>query len=100
QAWGACEEGLRLFPLDAELRFRKASLLHLRGRLAEAVLAYHDLLERHEENHYKSVVAGISGYIARHNLAVVHQDQGDLARAEEQWRLAVREQPGYCRGWR
>jgi FkbM family methyltransferase len=100
RAAAACQEGLGLFPLDAELRFRNANLLHLRGQLAEAVAAYHDLFLRQEEAHYKSVVAGITGYLARHNLAVVYQDQGDFVRAEEQWRLIVGERPGYRPGWR
>jgi FkbM family methyltransferase len=100
QAWDACQSGLRLHPLDAELRFRKAHLLHQRGRLDEAIEAYHDVLERHEEDHYKSIVAGISGYIARHNLAITYQDRGEPAKAEEQWRRVVAERPAYRLGWR
>ena len=100
QAWQVCQQGLQLFPLDAELRFRKANLLHTRNQLDDAVRAYLDLLENHEPKHYKSVVAGISGYIARHNLAIVYQDQRNLACAEQQWRLIVQQRPNHRAGWR
>jgi FkbM family methyltransferase len=98
-AWDACQEGLRKFPLDAELRFRKAILLHYQGRLEEAVQTYQDLLQNQEERHFASVDRGITGYIARHNLALVYEAQGDLARAEAQWRLVVTEMPRYRPGW-
>jgi tetratricopeptide (TPR) repeat protein len=100
EAWQACREGLAKFPLDDELRFRQGVLLHQRGRLTEAVQAYLDLLERREGPHFGSVVAGIAGHLARHNLALVHRDLGDLSREEEQWRRVVEEKPGYRPGWR
>jgi tetratricopeptide (TPR) repeat protein len=95
EAWEACERGLRVFPLDAELRFRRADLLHALGRLPEAVEAYHDVLERHEPAHYTSVVEGVSGHLARHNLALVYEDLGDLAKAAEQWHRIAEEVPDY-----
>jgi GT2 family glycosyltransferase/tetratricopeptide (TPR) repeat protein len=98
-AWQACLEGLQLFPLDDELRFRKGTLLHARGRLQEAVAAYLHLLTEREEAHFSSVVAGIAGHLARHNLALVYRDLGDLAREEEQWRQVVAEKPHYRPGW-
>jgi FkbM family methyltransferase len=100
EAWEACQEGLRRFPRDAELRFRKAVLLHGQKRLEEAAGAYRELLQNREDHHLKSVVQGITGYLARHNLAFVYADAGDAARAEEQWRLVVREKPGFRPGWR
>jgi glycosyltransferase involved in cell wall biosynthesis/Flp pilus assembly protein TadD len=99
-AWRACEEGLRKFPLDDELRFRRGILLHAGGRLEEAAQAYLDLLEKREEPHFSSVVAGIAGHLARHNLALVYRDLGDPAREEEQWRRVVEEKPHYRPGWR
>jgi GT2 family glycosyltransferase/tetratricopeptide (TPR) repeat protein len=99
-AWHACLEGLRMFPLDDELRFRRGVLLHARGQLHEAAQAYLDLLQAREEPHFSSVVAGIAGHLARHNLAVVYRDLGDLVREEEQWRLIVAERPHYRPGWR
>jgi tetratricopeptide (TPR) repeat protein len=95
-----CQEGLRLFPQDAELRFRDAVLLHEAGRLREAVQVYLDILQGDEERHFSSVDRGIKGFKARHNLAMVYQDLGDLPSAEEQWRLVVAEMPRYRPGWR
>ncbi len=100
RALAACEAGLARFPLDAELRFRRGVLLHHGGRLAESIAAYRDLLTRREPPHYSSVVAGIDGYLARHNLALVYEDAGDLARAEDEWRRVVAERPGHRPGWR
>jgi Flp pilus assembly protein TadD len=99
-AWDACQRGLRLFPKDAELRFREGVLLHEAGRLAEALQAYRTLLATEEEPHFGSVVHGIKGFKARHNLALVHEDMGDWGAAEEQWRLVVAEAPRYRPGWR
>jgi GT2 family glycosyltransferase/tetratricopeptide (TPR) repeat protein/2-polyprenyl-3-methyl-5-hydroxy-6-metoxy-1,4-benzoquinol methylase len=98
-AWDTCQEGLRLFPQDAELHFREAILLHDRGQLAEAVRAYHAVLQNGEERHFSSVMRGITGFKARQNLAVVYTDLGELGKAEEQWRLVVGEMPGYRYGW-
>jgi tetratricopeptide (TPR) repeat protein len=99
-AWQACLEGLGKFPLDDELRFRRGALLQGRGQLKEAAQAYLELLGTREEAHFGSVVDGIAGHLARHNLALVYRDLGDLAGEEQQWRLAVGEKPHYRPGWR
>jgi lipopolysaccharide biosynthesis regulator YciM len=57
-------------------------------------------LETDEESHFKSVVWGLRGFKARHNLARVYEALGDLDRAEDQWRLVVEEAPRYQAGWR
>ncbi len=98
-AWEACLEGLKKYPLDDELRFRKAALLHQAGRLEEAEGTYRHLLEVREEVHLGSVVAGIAGHLARHNLALVYRGMGKPEQEEEQWRRIVQEQPGYRPGW-
>jgi GT2 family glycosyltransferase len=95
QAFAACEEGLGVVPGDPELRFHRAGLLHARGRLEEAAQGYLDLLHYRPEPHYTSVNEGISGHLARHNLALVYQDLGELARAQEQWQAILAERPGY-----
>jgi GT2 family glycosyltransferase/tetratricopeptide (TPR) repeat protein/SAM-dependent methyltransferase len=99
-AWAVCQEGLRRFPRDDELRFRSGLLLHKAGHLAEAERAYLDIFATREGRHFTSVDRGITGYCARQNLAVVYVDQGDWPKAEEQWRLVVREKPRYRPGWR
>jgi FkbM family methyltransferase len=100
EAWEACGQGLGLFPRDAELLFRKAVLLHEQGRFAEAVRAYEELLRSREDRHFSSVVQGLQGFLARHNLALLYTDMGDLQRSEEQWRLVTEEAPRYRPGWR
>jgi len=94
-----CAEGLRMFPRDAELRFRRGLLLHGRGELHEAVRTYVDLLANPEDAHFKSVVEGVTGHMARHNLALVYSDLGNEQKAEEQWRRVVEERPRYRPGW-
>jgi FkbM family methyltransferase len=95
-----CSRGIQLFPEDAELRFRQAILLHEEGKLPEAVAAYREILDGPRERYFTSVDRGITGFKARQNLALVYADQGDLARAEEQWRLVVQEAPRHRPGWR
>jgi GT2 family glycosyltransferase/tetratricopeptide (TPR) repeat protein/2-polyprenyl-3-methyl-5-hydroxy-6-metoxy-1,4-benzoquinol methylase len=96
----ACRQGRAMFPRDVELRFREGVLLHELGRLEEARRAYRDVLESREERHFSSVDRSLSGFKARQNLAVVANDLGELAEAEEQWRRVVAEVPGYRPGWR
>jgi GT2 family glycosyltransferase/tetratricopeptide (TPR) repeat protein len=95
-----CQKGLRLFPQDAELRFRKGVLLHQLGRLAEAVEAYQDLLGSDEDRHFTSVDRAIRGFKARQNLAIVYEEMGELEKAEEEWRKVVEEMRYYRPGWR
>src|SRR5262249_42729864 len=77
-----------------ELRFREANLLHEGGRLPEAVQAYRAFLENADsDDHFSSLDRGMRTFKARQNLAIAYTDQGDLPRAEEQWRLGVQEGP-------
>jgi tetratricopeptide (TPR) repeat protein len=100
EATVACREGRRLFPEDPELRFREGVLLHDLGRLAESARAYLDVLRGGGERHFTSIDRGVTGYKARHNLAVVYTDMGELGEAERRWREVVREVPAYRHGWR
>jgi tetratricopeptide (TPR) repeat protein len=99
-AWETCEQGLRRFPDDAELRFRRATLLHQFGRFAEAAETYEALLQSQDQRHLSSVDRGIKGFRARQNLAVVYTQMGQSAKAEEQWRNVLRERPSYRAAWR
>ncbi len=94
-AWETCLKGLKQFPDDAELRFRQATMLHQFGHLAEAAHAFETLLNGQEPRHLSSVDRGIKGYRARHNLALIYLDMGDLAKAELQWRLALEIAPDF-----
>jgi tetratricopeptide (TPR) repeat protein len=97
-AWEACREGLARFSRDEELRFRRAGLLQESGQLREAIAAYEDVLQNRDEWHFTSVVRGITGYLTRHNLAVVYRELGEFAKEEEQWRRVLEEVPGYRTG--
>jgi GT2 family glycosyltransferase/tetratricopeptide (TPR) repeat protein/2-polyprenyl-3-methyl-5-hydroxy-6-metoxy-1,4-benzoquinol methylase/glycosyltransferase involved in cell wall biosynthesis len=99
-AWQKCQQGLLLFPQDVELRFRQAILLHELGQLREAARVYENILADPGERHFTSIDAGIRGFKARQNLALVYADLGDWPRAEEQWRQIVAERPDYRAGWR
>lgn len=100
EAWERCRQGRELFPDDKELLFRQAMLQHQLGRLDEAERSYLRVLEEQVERHFMSVDAGIAGYKARHNLAIVYEDMGRLGDAEQQWRMITEECPDYCHGWR
>jgi GT2 family glycosyltransferase/tetratricopeptide (TPR) repeat protein/2-polyprenyl-3-methyl-5-hydroxy-6-metoxy-1,4-benzoquinol methylase len=100
RAWEACEQGLRRFPLDLELRSRRASLLVDQERLAEAAHAFRDLLDRPDDVHFASVPRGLNEHMARRNLAAVYTRLGDLPAAEREWRKVTQETPRYREGWR
>ena len=99
-AWQACKKGLALFPDDRELLFYSGVLLHHFGRLEEAEQAYLKALAPQRQRHFTSVDPAVGGYKARHNLALVYQDLGQPAKAQEQWLRIVEEVPNYRAGWR
>jgi tetratricopeptide (TPR) repeat protein len=100
EAWDTCVEGIRRFPDDSELRFRRAMLLHDRGQLQEAAEQYLDVLAHREDRHFTSLSRGITGFRTRQNLAALYQQMGKLVEAEAQWRLVLEEMPRYRVGWR
>ena len=100
QAWQACKQGLVLFPQDRELLFYSGVLLHHFGRLDQAEAAYLKALASQEARHFSSVDPAIGGFKARHNLALVYDDMGQLEKAREQWLRIVEEVPDYRAGWR
>lgn len=57
------------------------------------------LLQARSGPHFASVDAGIRGYKARHNLAVIYRDKGLVGEAERQWRETVTEQPDFLPAW-
>lgn len=91
-----CLHGRELFPNDKELLFRHAMLAHELGNLDEAVTLYRDVLAPSNERHFVSVDVGLVGYKARHNLAIVYEDQSRTDLAEQEWRAILAEQPQYA----
>ena len=95
----ARQQGTALFPDDKELLFRTAILHHHFGRLRDAEQTYFRVLNGQEERHFSSIDRALTGFKARHNLAIVYDEMGRLDKAEEQWRRIVQEVPSYRAGW-
>jgi GT2 family glycosyltransferase/2-polyprenyl-3-methyl-5-hydroxy-6-metoxy-1,4-benzoquinol methylase/tetratricopeptide (TPR) repeat protein len=100
EAWAACQNGLKDYPDDRELLFLAGSLhLHF-GRLRQAEQTYRLLLATKVERHFTSVMKGLDGFRARHNLARVYEEMGNEGKADAEWRVIVGEAPDYREGWR
>ncbi|MFC1759460.1 glycosyltransferase, partial [Planctomycetota bacterium] len=97
QHW--CALGRELFPEDVELTFRDGILQHQLGNFDASIESYKAVLVPHESNYFSSMDSGITGYKARHNLALVYCDAGDLRAAENEWRQVVNESPTFEAGW-
>jgi len=100
RAEAICRKGRELFPKDRELLFRQGIIAHRAGRLDEAAASYRGAIRGGEGRHFTSIDRGIGGFKARHNLALVYEDMGQLDLAELQWREVAREVPGYRPGRR
>lgn len=96
----ACRRGLSLFPDDKELLFRSGILHHHFGRLAEAEAAYRRVITDPVDRYFVSIDQGLTGYKARHNLALVYDDMARFDWSEREWRHIVAEVPDYPAGWR
>ena len=99
EALSVCREGRRGYPEDVELLFHEANVLHMQGDLPAAETCLLRLLEGRDTPHVGSIDAGLRGYKARHNLAVIYRQQGRDADAEVQWRAAVAEAPHFAPSW-
>ena len=95
-----CQEGRRHFPRDPELAFREGMLAHHFDCHDEAVEAYEDALANSDARHFSSIDLGITGYKARHNMAIVFADQNRWDDAIAQWRRVISEIPTYREAWR
>jgi GT2 family glycosyltransferase/spore maturation protein CgeB/tetratricopeptide (TPR) repeat protein/protein-L-isoaspartate O-methyltransferase len=95
EAWQVCQSALKLFAEDVELRFLAAGLLHDQKKFAEAAQVYLKLIGQDGEQHLSSRNLGLTGFVARQNLAAVYLDMSDLAAAEEQLRRVIGERPAY-----
>jgi O-antigen biosynthesis protein len=100
EAQTVCQHALELFPADPELHFRDGLLAHHFHHLSDAERAYRAALQGPEERQFSSVDGGISGFKARHNLAIVYADMGRFDLAEVQWRVVLEEVPTHRTAWR
>lgn len=88
-ALGVCDQGLKLYPQDAELLFQKAILLRELGHYPQAIEALHQLMRSQEEAHFASVDVGLKTFKALHNLAVIYRELGRTEEAREAWKKAL-----------
>ncbi len=99
EALAVCREGRNYYPDDAQLLFQEALLRRERRDLGGAEACLVRLISTNEGPHFASVAEGLRGHKARHNLAVIYQDQHRLAEAEEQWKAALAEHPAFTPAW-
>ena len=96
EALANCQRGRRLFPNDPELMFNEGLFYYQRGDFRKAASRLEDLLEIEPSTWFSfGVDDGLSGYLTRHNLAIVYRDQGRIVEAEEQWRKALADLPQF-----
>ncbi|MCC7424298.1 MAG: glycosyltransferase [Planctomycetaceae bacterium] len=90
-----CKEGLEHFADDPELLFRQALLHHERGDLRAAEQTYLKLLGGAipASRTFQSRDVAIGGWKARHNLALVHEEMGDITAAVEDWKALLDDHP-------
>ena len=93
-ALGACSEGLRLDPDDAEIHFRKAVLHRKAGQPAEAEACWRRILTLKRPDQFCSVDQGIYGHLTLRNLAVLAEERGDRAEARQLWKMVLDACPG------
>ena len=79
-ALGACSEGLRLDPDDAEIHFRKAVLHRKAGQPAEAEACWRRILTLKRPDQFCSVDQGIYGHLTLRNLAVLAESAATVPR--------------------
>ena len=95
----SCRAGREIYPEDAELLFQQGLILRGMGDWKGAEACLLRLLQSREGDHFASVDPGLRGYKARHNLAVLYQDQGRLEEAKAQWRAVTAERPDFIPAW-
>ncbi len=88
-ALGACSEGLRIDPDDAELHFRKAVLHRKAGQPAEAEACWRRILTLKRPDQFCSVDQGIYGHLTLRNLAVLAEERGDRGESRRLWRMVL-----------
>ncbi len=90
----ACEAGLAAFDDDAELLFRRGVILRHRGDPAGAAASWRRVLTLKPPERFSSVDVGIYGHVTQRNLAVLAEEEGDVAAAVRLWECVLIERPG------
>jgi GT2 family glycosyltransferase/2-polyprenyl-3-methyl-5-hydroxy-6-metoxy-1,4-benzoquinol methylase/tetratricopeptide (TPR) repeat protein len=95
EAEQCCREGCDAYPDDKELLFRQAMLEHQLGRSEKSIATYRKVLSQPVTRHFASIDAGLDGFKARHNLALVYEDIRDFQSAAKEWGQITKEQSNY-----
>src|ERR1700722_3963540 len=95
----AVDTGLELTPNDPELLFRAGNLYRELGDPAAAERFYLRLLHSRESGHIDSLDVTMTTYKAHHNLALIYQDMGRFAEAENHWRAALADNAAFGPSW-
>ncbi len=95
----SCRAGRALYPDDAELLFQEGLILRAIGDSSGAEARLLQLLQTRDRDHFASVDPGLRGFKARHNLAVLYQDQGRWSEAQAQWQAVTDERPDFTPAW-
>ncbi|MCI0460908.1 MAG: glycosyltransferase, partial [Gemmataceae bacterium] len=98
-ALAVCQSGRGHYPEDGELLFLEALLRRRLGDRAGAKSCLERLVQLAPGEHFASVDAGLHGYKARHNLAILCCEQGQVREAEEHWQRVLAEQPSFVPAW-
>jgi tetratricopeptide (TPR) repeat protein len=99
EALATCRAGQLHYPDDVEVLFQEALAHQALGDKAAEEASWRRVLTSRDRPLFGSVDTGLRGYKARHNLAVLLVQQGRAGDAEEQWRAALAERPGFFPAW-
>ncbi len=99
QAAKACAEGRTKFPDDPELLFEEAILKNEVRDPAGAADSLLRLLQIKPGRFFASVDPSLRGFKTRHMLGDLYREMGKWQEAEQQWRLAVEENPTFAPSW-
>jgi glycosyltransferase involved in cell wall biosynthesis len=99
EALSACREGLKHFPLDAEILHEQGMLLRDCKDFQAAEKSWLDLLDARRGQYFASEEVGLRGYRTRQLVAEIYRAQDRRLEAEVQWRAALAEQPDFEPAW-
>jgi tetratricopeptide (TPR) repeat protein len=99
EALAMCRQGLKLFPLDAELSCEEGLLCRDRGDFRDAEKSWLNLLESRRGQYFASEEVGLRGFRTRQLLAEIYRAQERSAEAEVQWRAALAERADFEPAW-
>jgi glycosyltransferase involved in cell wall biosynthesis len=99
EALATCREGLKHFPLDAEMLCEQGLMLRDQNDLRGAEKSWLDLLDARRGQYFASEEVGLRGFRTRQLVAEIYRAQDRRLEAEVQWRAAWAERPDFEPAW-